>query len=41
MVIVEPGLFYPGIRDVRLEADVLVAKGRPWNMTRFEKVLEV
>ena len=41
VVTVEPGLYYPGIGGVRLEDDVLVTKGRPRNLTRFEKVLEV
>jgi Xaa-Pro aminopeptidase len=41
VVTVEPGLYYPGIGGVRLEDDVLVIKGRPRNLTQFEKVLEV
>ena len=41
VVTVELGLYYPGIGGVRLEDDVLVTKGRPRNLTRFEKVLEV
>ncbi len=41
VVTVEPGLYYPGIGGVRLEDDVLVTKGRPRNLTQFEKVLEV
>ncbi|MBL68989.1 MAG: Xaa-Pro aminopeptidase [Verrucomicrobiales bacterium] len=38
---VEPGLYYPGVGGVRLEDDILVTKGRPRNLTRCEKVLEV
>ena len=41
VVTVEPGLYYPGIGGVRLEDDVLVTKGRPRNLTRCEKELEV
>jgi Xaa-Pro aminopeptidase len=41
VVTVEPGLYYPEIGGVRLEDVALVTHGRPRNLTRFEKVLEV
>ena len=41
VVTVEPGLYYPHIGGVRLEDVALVTNGRPRNLTRFEKVLEL
>jgi Xaa-Pro aminopeptidase len=42
VVTVEPGLYYPEIGGgVRLEDVSLVTKGRPRNLTRFEKALEI
>jgi Xaa-Pro aminopeptidase len=41
VVTVEPGLYYPRIGGVRLEDVALVTNGRPRNLTRFEKVLEL
>lgn len=41
VVTVEPGLYYPGIGGVRLEDVALVTQGKPRNLTRYEKVLEV
>ena len=41
VVTVEPGLYYPEIGGVRLEDVALVTKGRPRNLTRFEKALEI
>jgi Xaa-Pro aminopeptidase len=41
VVTVEPGLYYPGVGGVRLEDMALVSEGRPKNLTRIEKVLEV
>jgi Xaa-Pro aminopeptidase len=41
VVTVEPGLYYPEIGGVRLEDVALVTDGRPRNLTKFEKVLEI
>lgn len=41
VVTVEPGLYYPGVGGVRLEDVALVTEGRPRNLTRIEKVLEL
>lgn len=41
VVTVEPGLYYPEIGGVRLEDVALVTKGKPRNLTKFEKLLEV
>jgi Xaa-Pro aminopeptidase len=41
VVTVEPGLYYPQIGGVRIEDVALVTNGRPRNLTRFEKVLEL
>jgi Xaa-Pro aminopeptidase len=41
VITVEPGLYYPHIGGVRLEDVALVTNGRPRNLTRFEKVLEL
>jgi Xaa-Pro aminopeptidase len=41
VVTVEPGLYYPGIGAVRLEDVALITPGRPRNLTKFEKVLEL
>ena len=41
VVTVEPGLYYPKLGGVRLEDDLVVTQGRPRNLTRCEKVLEV
>ncbi len=41
VVTVEPGLYYPEIGGVRLEDVALVTSGRPRNLTKFEKVLEI
>jgi Xaa-Pro aminopeptidase len=41
-VTVEPGLYYPEMGGgVRLEDVVVIQNGRPKNLTKFEKVLEV
>jgi Xaa-Pro aminopeptidase len=41
VVTVEPGLYYPELGGVRLEDVALVTNGRPRNLTRFEKLLEI
>jgi Xaa-Pro aminopeptidase len=41
VVTVEPGLYYPQIGGVRIEDVALVTEGRPRNLTRFEKMLEL
>lgn len=41
VVTVEPGLYYPELGGVRLEDVALVTEGRPRNLTRFQKVLEL
>jgi Xaa-Pro aminopeptidase len=41
VVTVEPGLYYPELGGVRIEDVSLVTEGRPRNLTRFEKVLEI
>jgi Xaa-Pro aminopeptidase len=41
VVTVEPGLYFPEIGGVRLEDVALVTQGKPRNLTKFEKVLEV
>ena len=42
IVTVEPGLYYPEMGGgVRLEDVVVIQNGRPKNLTKFEKVLEV
>jgi Xaa-Pro aminopeptidase len=41
VVTVEPGLYYPGVGGVRLEDVALVTDGRPRNLTRIEKALEI
>jgi Xaa-Pro aminopeptidase len=41
-VTIEPGLYYPELGGgVRLEDVVVIQNGRPKNLTKFEKVLEV
>jgi len=41
VVTVEPGLYYPQLGGVRLEDVALITTGKPRNLTRFEKVLEL
>jgi len=41
VVTVEPGLYYPGIGGLRLEDVALITSGRPRNLTRIEKALEI
>jgi Xaa-Pro aminopeptidase len=41
VVTVEPGLYYPELGGVRIEDVALVTEGKPRNLTRFEKVLEI
>jgi Xaa-Pro aminopeptidase len=41
VVTVEPGLYYSQIGGVRIEDVALITKGRPRNLTQFEKVLEL
>lgn len=41
IVTVEPGLYYPELGGVRLEDMALITKGRPENLTKFEKLLEI
>src|SRR5690606_2448375 len=41
VVTIEPGLYYPGIGEVRLEDVVLVTRGKPRVLTQIEKRLEI
>jgi Xaa-Pro aminopeptidase len=41
VVTVEPGLYYPEVGGIRLEDVVLVTRGAPRNLTKFEKLLEI
>lgn len=41
VVAVEPGLYYPEVGGVRIEDVILVTRGAPRTLTRFEKQLEI